>query len=517
MAFLPARPLATLGAAAALTLLGACDRPSDTPASAAAWPPGASAPASAPGPGAAPSVAAASPSPPAAPAAPATVAAPNFSALVTRVGPAVVNVTTSRNMSAMQQRLPPGSPDPLREFFRRFAPPPDSGGREFRSLGVGSGFIIDAQGYVLTNAHVVAEADEVLVRLADDKGEYKARVVGTDPQTDVALLKVDATGLPVVKLGDSDRLQAGEWVAAIGSPFGFANTITAGIVSAKERSLPDETFVPFIQTDVAVNPGNSGGPLLNVAGEVVGINSQIYSQTGGYMGLSFAVPIGVAMEVARQLRADGKVTRGRLGVAIQEVSAPLARSFRLDAPRGALVTDVEPNGPAQRAGVAPGDIILGIGGEPVPDATALPRRVAQAKPGSELPLEVWRDGQRRTLTVTVGQAPTPVATVAAAPPQRPAQAAASGGRLGLHVSELPREGRRALGVDYGLVVERIEGVNADAPLQRGDVIIGLNQQRLRSLGDFNRRMNEVPGGGTVAALVRRGPATLYVPLEVAAG
>ena len=451
---------------------------------------------------------------PAAPVASIGVAAPDFTALVEKVGPAVVNVTTSRTVIAVP-RLPPGTPDALLDFFRRFAPPED-GGREFRSRGIGSGFIIEAQGYVLTNAHVVEDADEVMVRLAGDKSEYKARVVGSDRQTDVALLKVDAKGLPVVTLGDSGKLKAGAWVAAIGSPFGLANTITAGIVSATERSLADETFVPFIQTDVAVNPGNSGGPLLNANGEVVGINSQIYSRTGGYMGLSFAIPIAVAMDVAGQLRTQGKVTRGRLGVEIQEVSEPLARSFGLDSARGALVTSVQPDSPARRAGLATGDIIVRIDGREVAEAAELPRLVAQAKPGSEVPVEVWRDGRSHALTVTIGQAPTQQAARPAASPARRSQAA-QGGRLGLQVSELPPEGRRALGIDYGLVVEGVAGPNAEAPLQRGDVIVALNNQRFSSLADFNRRLDALPPGATVAALVRRGDMGLYVPLAVGPG
>jgi serine protease Do len=448
------------------------------------------------------------------PAAGVVVTAPDFTALVEKVGPAVVNVMTSRTVTAAP-RLPPGTPDALLDFFRRFAPPAEDGGREFRSRGIGSGFIIEAQGYVLTNAHVIEDADEVRVRLAGDKSEYKARVVGSDRQTDIALLKVDAKGLPVVTLGDSGKLKAGAWVAAIGSPFGLANTITAGIVSATERSLADETFVPFIQTDVAVNPGNSGGPLLNASGEVVGINSQIYSRTGGYMGLSFAIPIAVAMDVAGQLRAEGKVTRGRLGVAIQEVSEPLARSFGLDSARGALVTSVQPDSPARRAGLAAGDIIVRLDGKEVAEAAELPRLVAQARPGSEVPVEVWRDGRSHVLNVTIGQAPTQAARPAASPARR--SQAPLGGRLGLQVSELPPEGRRVLGVDYGLVVEGVDGPNAEAPLQRGDVIVAINSQRFSSLADFNRRLDALPPGATVAALVRRGDMGLYVPLVVGAG
>jgi serine protease Do len=439
---------------------------------------------------------------------------PDFTALVRQVGPAVVNVTTSSTPSraaALPSMPGQGPGDPLFEFFRRFLPP-DEGGREFRRQGLGSGFVIDAEGYVLTNAHVVADADEVLVRLADSKRAYKAKVVGTDRHTDIALLKVEARGLPVAPLGDSQQLQPGQWVAAIGSPFGFANTITAGIVSATQRSLPNETYVPFIQTDVAVNPGNSGGPLLNLQGQVVGINSQIYSRTGGYMGVSFAIPIAMAMDVARQLRESGHVTRGRLGVGIQEVSEDLARSFGLSEARGALITSVERGSPAQRAGLQVGDIVTSFNGEAIASLEQLPRRVAQTSPGTEVKLEVWREGASRTLTLTMGeqrdtareQTPTE-----GAGPQAPGS-----GRLGLAVSELPPAGRRALGVDYGLVVQRVRGPNAEAPLQQGDVIVAINGRRFSSLEEFNRQVAELPQGGRVALLVRRGDATLYVPMEV---
>jgi serine protease Do len=442
---------------------------------------------------------------------------PDFTSLVEKVGPAVVNVTTSRTVGMATPMQSPGVPgDPLSEFFRRFMPPDARGAPQLRSRGVGSGFVIDAEGYILTNAHVVEAADEVTVRLADSKGEHKARVVGVDPQTDVALLKVDAKGLPVAPISTSKGVRSGEWVAAIGSPFGFANTITAGIVSATERSLPEETLVPFIQTDVAVNPGNSGGPLLNMSGEVVGINSAIYSGTGGYMGVSFAIPIDVAMDIARQLRTEGRVTRGRIGVAIQEVSPELAKSFRMPEARGALVTQVEKGGPAQRAGVVVGDVITRFGGQDVASAEDLPRVVARAKPGTEVEVQLWRSGESRTVKLAVGQMQT---EASARPEQGPGKGSprASAGRLGLLVSELPQAGRRALGVDYGLVVEGVQEPNADAPLQQGDVIVAVNNQGFRSLDEFNRRVAEVPAGGNVALLVRRGEETLFVPMTVAKG
>ena len=320
-------------------------------------------------------------------------------------GPAVVNVINKRE-PARTARAPqekPQSPgegrgqapeDPLLEFFRRFMPdaPERAPGP---GQGLGSGFIISQDGYVLTNSHVVAGDGEVTVRLADAKREFKAKVIGADERTDVALLKIEATGLPTVKLGKSASLQPGEWVAAIGSPFGFENTITAGIVSATGRSLPAETYVPFIQTDVAVNPGNSGGPLINLAGEVVGVNSMIYSQTGGYMGVSFAIPIEVALEVSKQLRAEGKVTRGRLGVRIQPMTKELAQSFKLKEPNGALIASVDPGSPADKAGLRPGDVVLAFNGQAIDDPNKLPRLVAATKPGASATLRIWRDGKSR--------------------------------------------------------------------------------------------------------------------------
>lgn len=432
---------------------------------------------------------------------------PDFTALVQKVGPAVVNVTTtSKARTAGVEELPD---DQWSEFFRRFFPNPPGGSRGFRTRGQGSGFIISQDGYVLTNAHVVADAATVSVKLADAKREFTARVVGLDRRTDVALLKVDATGLPVAPLGHSERLAVGEWVAAIGSPFGFANTITAGIVSGKERSLPDESFVPFIQTDVAVNPGNSGGPLLNLNGEVVGINSQIYSRTGGYMGVSFAIPIEVAMEVAEQIRTQGRVTRGRLGVSIQEVTQELAQSFGLDSARGVLVASVEPNGPAAKAGLRSGDVILEFGGQAIAKANDLPRLVASAKPGSQVPITLWRDGATRQITAVIGETPPDSAAERAAPASGMAP-----NRLGLVVRELSPAERQALQIQYGLVVEDAQGAAAETPLRRGDVIVAIANQPFSSFEEFNRRVAEAPPGSYVPLRVRRGEATLYVPIRV---
>lgn len=333
--------------------------------------------------------------------APSTVQLPSFVELVKREGPAVVNVSTTRKIKQEAPEIPGLAPDdPAAEFFRRFIPPGQP--REFEARGLGSGFIISDDGYILTNAHVVAESDEVTVRLTD-KRDYRAKVIGADLRTDVALIKIDAPKLPAVRVGDPNKLEVGEWVAAIGAPFGFENSVTSGIVSAKSRTLPEETYVPFIQTDVALNPGNSGGPLFNMQGEVIGINSQIYSQTGGYMGLSFAIPIDIAMEIAQQLRTAGKVTRGRIGVQAQELTADLAASFGLKEIRGALVALVEKGGPADRAGIVPGDVILAFNGKPVNTSADLARLVGGTKPGSTVDAELWRKGASVSVKVTVAE------------------------------------------------------------------------------------------------------------------
>jgi serine protease Do len=428
---------------------------------------------------------------------------PDFTVLVERQGPAVVNVVTSR-------RARPGAgvelpDDPVFDFFRRFMPnpPPDSGQG---GQGLGSGFIISADGYILTNAHVVAQADEVVVRLADAR-EFKGKIVGVDIRTDVALLKVDATGLPTVTLGNSENLKVGEWVAAIGSPFGFVNTITAGIVSAKGRSLPDESFVPFIQTDVAVNPGNSGGPLLNLRGEVVGINSAIYSRTGGYMGVSFAIPIEVAMDVAKQLQQTGKVTRGRLGVQIQALTPELAKSFKLQDTNGVVIASVEPGGPAQKAGLQTGDVIVGFEGKPVKSANELPRLVAATKPGTTVTLDIWRNGARRQIKATLAEFPSETVAQQTQPENRQ-----SSDRLGLVVRELSPAQRKALGIEYGLLVEDSSGQGGQ--VQRGDIILAVNNIYFRNIDEFNRIVQQQPAGAIVALLVRRGDAALYIPLRV---
>jgi serine protease Do len=325
---------------------------------------------------------------------------PSFVTLVKKEGPAVVNISTTRTVRENAEAVPNiPRDDPMYEFFRRFMPPP--GSREFQARSLGSGFIISPDGYILTNAHVVVDTDEVIVRLTT-KREYRAKIIGADPRTDVALIKIDASGLPVVNIGDPDKLEVGEWVAAIGSPFGFENSVTSGIVSAKGRTL-EENYVPFIQSDVALNPGNSGGPLFNMRGEVVGINSQIYSQTGGYMGLSFTIPIDLAMDIVKHLRTSGKVTRGRIGVQVQELTADLAASFGLKDINGALVALVEKNGPADQAGIQPGDVIMAVDGKPVQSSADLARLVAGTRPGSTITVDVWRKGATTPVKVAVAE------------------------------------------------------------------------------------------------------------------
>jgi serine protease Do len=443
-------------------------------------------------------------------------ALPDFTALVKKQGPAVVNVITAARPAQSRGEGPQLSPDdPLLEFFRRFMPdmpergvPPPG-----RAQGLASGFIISEDGYILTNAHVVSGANEVTVRMADAKREFKAKVIGADERTDIALIKVDASGLPVATLGKSTNLEAGQWVAAIGSPFGFANTITAGIVSATQRALPAETYVPFIQTDVAVNPGNSGGPLLNLAGEVVGINSMIYSRTGGYMGVSFAIPIEAALDVARQLRETGKVTRGRLGIGIQPLTTELAQSFGVKDAEGVIVVNVEPGSPAEKSGVQVGDVIVAYNGERIDQANELPRLVAGTKPGDQAKLELVREGKPRSLAVAVGEL-APPATAGATRSAQGMKPSTKPNRLGLSVREAAPEERKALGIDYGLVVMDVPEKLAGSPIRPGDVIVAVNQNRFKSIEEFSQLIASQNAGERVALLVRRGEGALYVPVEV---
>lgn len=436
---------------------------------------------------------------------------PDFTELVEKQGAAVVNISTTQSARANAQT--PQIPnlqedDPFYEFFRRFVPQP--GPREFQTQSLGSGFIISSDGYIMTNAHVVDAADEVTVKLSD-KREFKAKVIGADRRTDMALLKIEASGLPAVKFGDPNKLKVGEWVVAIGSPFGFENTVTAGIVSAKGRSLPQENFVPFIQTDVAVNPGNSGGPLFNMRGEVVGINSQIYSRTGGFMGLSFAIPIDVASDIAQQLRTAGKVTRGRIGVVIQPVTKELAESFGLPRPQGALVNSVEKGGPAEKAGIEPGDVILRFDGKAVNSSEDLPRIVGGTKPGVRATVQVWRNKAARDLQVTVAELQDDRAKQSRRGGKPPVAAPT---QFGLTLSELTDARRNELKLEGGILVENAQGAAARAGIRRGDIILSVNNQLVKSVEQFTQMMGQFEKGSIVALRVRRGGNSLYVPFQI---
>jgi serine protease Do len=437
---------------------------------------------------------------------------PDFTELVEKQGPAVVNISTTQSVrSAAFPQIPQlQEDDPFYEFFRRFIPNP--GQREFQSQSLGSGFIISNDGYILTNAHVVEAAEEITVKL-NDKREFKARAIGSDRRTDVALIKIEGTGLPVVRFGDPNRLKVGEWVVAIGSPFGFENSVTAGIVSAKGRSLPQENFVPFIQTDVAVNPGNSGGPLFNLRGEVVGINSQIYSRTGGFMGLSFAIPIDVANDIAQQLRTAGKVTRGRIGVVIQPISKELAESFGLPKPAGALVNSVEKGGPAEKAGIDAGDVILRFDGKVVNSSEDLPRLVGATRPGSKVTVQVWRGKAARDLQLVVAEMTDERTTRQSKRGGKPPAAT----QHGLALAELPDARRKELKVENGVLVEGAQGAAARAGIRAGDIILAVNNQDVKSVEHFKELMSQSEKGRIVALLVRRGTNSLYVPFRVEAG
>lgn len=442
---------------------------------------------------------------------------PDFSDLVEKQGPAVVNISTTQVMRG-RGMLPfqMDEDDPMFDFFRRFGPrqPGGAAPKEFENKSLGSGFIISSDGYILTNAHVVDSADEITVRLTD-KREFKARAIGADKRTDVALLKIDATGLPTVRLGDPTRMKVGEWVIAIGSPYGFDNSVTAGIVSAKGRSLPQENYVPFIQTDVAINPGNSGGPLFNINGEVVGINSQIYSRSGGYMGLSFAIPIDVAMEIQTQLRTNGKVSRGRLGVVIQEVTKDLAESLGLSKTMGAIVNSVEKGGPADKAGIEAGDVILKFDGKPVTVSSDLPRLVAATKPGSKVNVQVWSKSNTRDVAVMVGEMPEEKSAGRANRGNKPAERSAN--RLGLVVSELAPEQRRELKINGGLLVEDVRGSTTRTDLRPGDILLAMifkgNSTEIKTVDQFNKLLAGLDKGSNVTLLIRRGEMQTFVTIK----
>ena len=435
---------------------------------------------------------------------------PDFTDLVEKQGAAVVNISTTQIMHNPQgmPNVPEG--DPFYDFFRRFGPQMP---REQQTQSLGSGFIISADGYIMTNAHVVDSADKITVRLTD-KREFRAKVIGADKRTDVALLKIEATGLPKIIVGDPNKLKVGEWVVAIGSPFGFDSSVTAGIVSAKGRSLPQDNFVPFIQTDVAINPGNSGGPLFNMNEEVVGINSQIYTRSGGSMGLSFAIPIDVATQVAEQLRTSGKVTRGRIGVVIQELTRELAESFGLSKPNGALISSVEKNGPADKAGIEPSDVILKFDGKPVNSSSDLPRIVAATKPGSKAAVELWRKGESKQVTVTVAEMPEK-GNLARAAGEPDDDAGEKIPRLGIAVNELTGEQLQELQVSGGLLVEDVKGAAARAAgLRQGDVLLAVGNVQISSAAQFKEILRHVPKGRNVALLVRRGENASYVAIKL---
>jgi len=447
---------------------------------------------------------------------------PDFTELVEQVGPSVVNIRTLEKVSAREAQA--GTPDEeMQELFRRFfgvpmpAPnvprqqrPNRPETEQERPRGVGSGFVLSADGFIMTNAHVVDGADQVMVTLPD-KREFKARIVGADKRTDVAVVKIEATGLPAVKIGDVNRLKVGEWVMAIGSPFGLENSVTAGIVSAKQRDTGD--YLPFIQTDVAINPGNSGGPLINMRGEVVGINSQIYSRSGGFMGISFAIPVDEAMRVSEQLRATGRVQRGRLGVQIDQVSKEVAESLGLSKPQGALVRGVEQGSPAEKAGLEPGDIILRFDGKLIEKSADLPRQVGNTKPGTVSKLQVWRRGSSKELSVTVGEfEPEKPAKKAAAPAEKPATSQAAK-FLGLMLSDLTDAQKKELKLRGGVRVDAASDAAARAGIQEGDVILALANTETPTVQVLETLVSKLDRSKPVSVLVRRGEWAQYTVIR----
>jgi serine protease Do len=436
---------------------------------------------------------------------------PDFENLVEEHGPAVVSISTTRQTAALGSG-PRGGPgqEQIPEFFRRFfdQQPGQQMPRPEPANAIGSGFIISEDGYILTNAHVVREAKEILVGLTDRR-EFPAEVIGADTKTDVALLKIDAEDLPVVSVGNSDALNVGQWVLAIGNPFGLEYTATQGIVSAVSRSLPDDTYVPFIQSDVAVNPGNSGGPLFDLEGNVIGVNSQIYSRTGGYMGLSFAIPINLAMNIADQLKDKGHVDRGWLGVAIQDMNKELAESFGMERPQGALISSVTADSPAAKAGLKPGDVIVRYNDQEVPGSSALPPLVGSTKSGSKVPVEVLRNGKEKSLTVEIGELEE----------QRVAAAGdwtAKPGTLGVVVGELDAEQRDALGEDRGVVIRQLDpaGPAAQAGIQPNDVILTFNHKDIESPKELADVVESAPRDKAVAVLVQRNDQTQFLTVTI---
>src|SRR5579871_1014016 len=446
------------------------------------------------------------PSPaPASPPAGAVTGLPDFSGLVADNGGAVVNISVLEKPTRLGSLGDEGEEDPLPQFFHHSLPAPE---HMPPSHGIGSGFIISPDGYVLTNAHVVADASEVTVKLTDRR-EFAAKVVGVDKRSDVALIKIGASGLPTVRFGDPAKIRPGQWAIAIGSPFGFDNSVTAGVISAVGRPLPDDSggsFVTFIQTDAAVNPGNSGGPLFNLDGQVIGMNSQIFSRTGGYMGMSFAIPIDIALNVKDQLMRTGKVNRSRIGVSVQDIGQQLAQSFGLMAPHGALISAVEPQSPGERAGLKPGDVIMSVNGHPIDHSYDLPAVISQLAPGSEARLDVWHN--RKSVRVAVR-------TVLLE--DTPAQAARNtgsedGGKLGLAVRPLDASEQQELHTRGRLLVEEVTGPALAAGLQAGDVVLGVNGAGVSSVAELKREVARA--GKTVALLIQRENAQIYIPIDV---
>jgi serine protease Do len=458
---------------------------------------------------------------------------PDFADLVDKYGPAVVNINTQARRSARQQLPGLDENDPFYEFFRRFMPPdaqqeptpprgegrnrnrpqqPDAPRGPLQPFGLGSGFIVSADGFIVTNAHVVENADEINVRL-NDKREYKAKVIGADLRSDVAVIKIDATGLPTVKIGDMSKVRVGEWVVAIGSPFGFQNTVTAGIVSAKSRENlsgdPNLDAVPFIQTDVAVNPGNSGGPLLNMRGEVIGINSQIFSRTGSFAGISFAIPIDYAFNVADQLMKTGHVTRGRIGVSIGNVTRDLAESLGLPKPEGAAVSTVESDSPAAKAGIEVGDVITKLDGRPVEGSADLSRSIRSMKPGSKTTLTVWRAGKTRDIPITIAEFKDQEETKVASNTKAKKEPAKTD-KLGLAVKEVPADQKKALKVASGVSVDAVDGAALAAGISPGDVILRVNNIDITGVKSFNETVAKLDTKKPVALLIRDENGTRFI-------
>jgi serine protease Do len=442
---------------------------------------------------------------------------PDFTDLVEQTSDAVVNISTTQKVKTGPMNLPEGIeiPDlpegsPFGDLFKHFFGDPNGMPQEHEARSLGSGFIISDDGYIMTNNHVVKDADEIIVRL-EDRRELKAKVIGTDERSDVALLKIEADKLPVARIGKSKDLKVGEWVLAIGSPFGFELSATAGIVSAKGRALPRENYVPFIQTDVAINPGNSGGPLFNLDGEVVGVNSQIYSRTGGYMGLSFSIPIEVAMDVAQQLKEHGKVSRGWLGVLIQDVTLDLAESFGMSKPQGALIAKVLPDSPAEQANFQVGDVVLEFNGKEVERSSSLPPVVGSTPVGKKVPVKVMRDGRAQTLWVKLGELPEQDRQIAKAKESK----TKSDNRLGVLVADLTKEQLDELELDGGVLVEQVDqGAAADAGVRQGDVIVRIDNKPVKDVDEFEKMMKQLPAGKSVAILVQRRGGPIFLAMKV---